>query len=61
MYTIDFHVCILIIMSKNVLLTLSVKKKRKIRLIIMTFRLLRMALLGGERKKEGERECERFS
>ena len=27
----------------------------------MTFRLLRMALLGGERKKEGERESVRGS
>ena len=29
MYTIEFRVCILIIMSKNVLLTLNVKKKNE--------------------------------
>ena len=54
MYTIEFHVCILIIMSNNVLLTLSVKKKKmKNKTHHYDFPSSQNGTFGGKKKERG--------
>ena len=53
MYTIEFHVCILIIMSKNVLLTLNVKKKMKNKTHHYDFPSSQNGTFGGRKKERG--------
>ena len=53
MYTIEFHVCILIIMSKNVLLTLSVKKKMKNKTHHYDFPSSQNGTFGGRKTERG--------
>ena len=53
MYTIEFHVCILIIMSKNVLLTLSVEKKMKNKTHHYDFPSSQNGTFGGRKKERG--------